>query len=79
VKEKVLAARRSGIRTVILPEANRKNLEDVPRALRRNMRFVFVRDVQEVFSAALVGAGSPRAMGTRKASRRRAAGTPGAS
>jgi ATP-dependent Lon protease len=79
VKEKVLAARRSGIRTVILPEANRKNLEDVPRALRRNMRFVFVRDVQEVFSAALVGAGSPRAMATRKASRRRAAGTPGAS
>ena len=78
VKEKVLAARRSGIRTVILPEANRKNLEDVPRALRRNMHFVFVRDVQEVFAAALLDAAAPTAVATRKAPRRRAAGTPSA-
>jgi len=78
VKEKVLAARRSGIRTVILPEANRKNLEDIPRALRRNMRFVFVRDVQEVFAAALLDAAAPRAVTARKASRRRAGGTPSA-
>jgi ATP-dependent Lon protease len=56
VKEKVLAARRSGIRTVILAEANRKNLEEVARSLRKNMRFVFVRDVREVFDAALLEA-----------------------
>ncbi len=54
VKEKVLAARRSGIREVILPEANRKNLEEIPRSLRRDMVFSFVRDVQEVFAHALL-------------------------
>ena len=54
IKEKVLAARRSGIRTMILPEANRKNLEDIPRALRRDIDFVFVTHVREVFAAALV-------------------------
>ena len=53
-REKVLAARRSGIRTVILAVANRKNLEEVARSLRKNMRFVFVRDVREVFDAALM-------------------------
>jgi ATP-dependent Lon protease len=58
IKEKVLAARRSGITTLILPEANRKNLDEIPRPLRRNLQFVFVRDVREVFAAALVeGAG----------------------
>jgi ATP-dependent Lon protease len=53
IKEKVLAARRSGIRTVIVPAVNRKNLEDIPSALRKDLKFVFVKDVQEVFAAAL--------------------------
>ena len=66
IKEKVLAARRSGIRTVIVPEANRKNLEEIPRALRRNMSFVFVRDVREVFAAALVDPAAPRPVIGRK-------------
>jgi len=55
IKEKVLAARRSGIRTVVLPETCRKNLEEIPRALRRELEFVFVGDVQAVFRAAFVG------------------------
>jgi ATP-dependent Lon protease len=54
IKEKVLAARRSGIKTLILPEANRKNLDEIPRPLRRNLHFVFVADVREVFAAALL-------------------------
>ncbi len=54
IKEKVLAARRSGIRTVILPEANRKNLDEVPRTLRRDVEFVFVQDVRDVFRHALL-------------------------
>jgi len=54
VKEKVLAARRSGIKTVILPYPNRKNLEEIPRSLRRDLKFLFVRHVEEVFAAALV-------------------------
>jgi len=54
IKEKLLAARRSGVRTVILPEANRKHLEELPRAARRDLGLVCVRDVREVFEAALV-------------------------
>src|SRR6266853_4525793 len=53
VKEKVLAARRASIDTVILPEANRKNLEEVPKLFRKGLRFVFVSDVTEVFEIAL--------------------------
>jgi ATP-dependent Lon protease len=53
VKEKVLAARRAKIDTVILPEANRKNLEEVPRLFRKGLHFVFVKDVNEVFAVAL--------------------------
>ena len=55
VKEKVLAARRAGIETVILPEANRKNLEDVPKLFRKGLKFVFVSDVTEVLEVALDG------------------------
>jgi ATP-dependent Lon protease len=54
VKEKVLAARRSGLKTVVLPHPNRKNLEEIPRVLRRDLTFVFARHVQEVFDAALL-------------------------
>jgi ATP-dependent Lon protease len=49
VKEKVLAARRSGITTILLPEANRKNLEEIPKSLRKDLTLVFVGDVREVF------------------------------
>ncbi|MCP3979547.1 MAG: endopeptidase La [bacterium] len=53
IKEKVLAARRSGIRNLVLPWPNRKNLEDIPRNLRRDIEFSFVRHVGEVFDAVL--------------------------
>ncbi len=53
VKEKVLAARRAKIDTVILPEANRKNLEEVPKLFRKGLKFCFVSDVTEVFAIAL--------------------------
>jgi ATP-dependent Lon protease len=53
VKEKVLAARRAGIRTVILPRHNANDLEDIPEVLRRDVRFVFVDTVGEVLDAAL--------------------------
>ena len=56
IKEKVLAARRSGISMIVLPEANRKNLEQIPRSLRRDLKFVFVKHVLEVFSIALADA-----------------------
>ena len=53
VKEKVLAAKRAGIKTVILPERNRKDLADLPRNAQRDMKFEFVRNVDKVLRVAL--------------------------
>jgi ATP-dependent Lon protease len=56
VKEKVLAARRAGVSTVILPERNRKDyVEDIPEEVKKELNVVFVRDVREVLDAALEG------------------------
>ncbi len=66
IKEKVLAARRSGTKTVILPEANRKNLEEIPKSIRKDLRFVLVRDVKDVFAQALLlPETAPRPSGSR--------------
>src|SRR5215475_12762515 len=54
IKEKVLAARRAKIDTVILPALNKRDLEDVNETIRKEMKFIFVDDVQSVFKAALV-------------------------
>src|SRR6266699_1272078 len=57
VKEKVLAAYRSGIRTVILPKKNELDLmEDLPKELREEMKFVYASDIKQVLNAALVPA-----------------------
>jgi ATP-dependent Lon protease len=58
VKEKVLAAKRAGINTVILPEKNSNDLEDVPEELRKEMNFVFVDTIDQVIKAALREKGS---------------------
>jgi ATP-dependent Lon protease len=55
VNEKVLAANRAGIHTVILPRRNEPDLEDLPKELREQMRFVPVDDAREVLAAALEG------------------------
>ena len=52
VKEKVLAAHRSGIRTVILPRENEKDLPDLPEKVAKEIDFVLVSDVDEVFARA---------------------------
>jgi ATP-dependent Lon protease len=54
IKEKALAARRSGVKTIILPEVNRKNFAEIPRALSRDLQAIFVKDVREVFAAAIL-------------------------
>jgi ATP-dependent Lon protease len=54
VKEKVLAAHRAGIKTVILPEENRKDLEDVPDKVKEDVAFEFVRHMDDVLAIALV-------------------------
>ena len=53
VKEKVLAAKRAGIKTVILPEKNKNDLEDVPEELRKEMNFIFVDTIDQVIAGAL--------------------------
>jgi len=53
IKEKVLAAHRSGLKTVILPYRNEADLEELPDEVRQTMNFVFVETVDEVLQAAL--------------------------
>jgi ATP-dependent Lon protease len=53
VKEKVLAAHRNGLRTVILPKRNQYDLDDIPEEIKKTMTFVLVDSVDEVLAAAL--------------------------
>ncbi|MGB8266164.1 MAG: endopeptidase La [Candidatus Velthaea sp.] len=53
VKEKVLGAKRAGIKKVILPLRNEIDIEDVPKEVRDTMEFVFVEELSEVFAQAL--------------------------
>jgi len=53
VKEKVLAAHRAGLRRVILPEQNRKDLIEIPRQIKNEMRFDFVKEMSEVLDLAV--------------------------
>jgi ATP-dependent Lon protease len=54
VKEKLLAARRAHIKTVILPEPNRRDLEDLPQEIANDLKFIFVENVRQVFREALL-------------------------
>ncbi len=53
IKEKVLAARRNGIKRVILPRANQKDLRDLPETVRKEMEFIFAERVSDVLSAVI--------------------------
>jgi ATP-dependent Lon protease len=53
VKEKVLAAARAGIKTVMLPSRNKKDLEDVPESAREKVRFIWLDRVDDAVAAAL--------------------------
>ncbi|MCE7916763.1 MAG: endopeptidase La, partial [Nitrosomonas sp. PRO5] len=53
IKEKILAAQRAGIRTVLLPARNRKDLHDVPEATRTAIQFVFLETADNAVQAAL--------------------------
>jgi len=54
LKEKVLAAHRAGLRTVVAPAENRSDIDDVPTKVRRQMRFVWVDDMDAVLTTALM-------------------------
>ncbi len=57
IKEKVLAASRAGLTTVILPKRNEGDLEDLPAAVREKITFVFAEEVDDVVRAALIPEG----------------------
>ncbi len=53
IKEKVLAARRAGIKRVILPQHNEKDLRDIPANIRDEMEFVLAAHVEDVLRVAI--------------------------
>ena len=53
IKEKMLAAHRAGLKTIILPKRNELDLEDVPDEIRKSLSFVFAESVNDVLKAAL--------------------------
>lgn len=53
IKEKVLAAHRAGVKTIILPERNQRDLTDVPDNVKKSLKFVFARQMDEVAQKAL--------------------------
>ncbi|MBX3293802.1 MAG: endopeptidase La [Acidobacteria bacterium] len=59
IKEKLLAARRAKIKTVILPEPNRRDLDDLPQEVRDDLNFIFVDNVVRVFETALMSSKTP--------------------
>jgi len=53
IKEKVLAAKRAGLKKVILPDRNRKDLEDVPANVKQDLEFHFIKRVDEIIEVAI--------------------------
>ncbi len=53
VKEKVIAAHRAGLKTIILPKENRKDLEEIPQEVTKDLRFVFAEHMDDVLRVAL--------------------------
>ena len=53
IKEKVLAAYRAGIKTIILPAWNRKDIEDIPANVQKSITFHFVSEMMDVVKLAL--------------------------
>ena len=56
VKEKVIAAHRAGIKKILLPEENKRDMPDVPQSVKDDVEFVFVHHMDEVLAQALVNA-----------------------
>jgi len=54
LKEKTLAARRAGIKTVIIPKRNSKDLDDIPKIVKKSINFVLADHMDEVLKAALI-------------------------
>ncbi|HBL36742.1 MAG TPA: endopeptidase La, partial [Firmicutes bacterium] len=58
LKEKVLAAHRTGLKTIIIPKENQKDLEEIPAQVARKLDFVLVETMDEVLKEALTATGA---------------------
>ncbi|MEC4675668.1 MAG: endopeptidase La [Nitrospirota bacterium] len=65
LKEKALAAKRMGIKKVIIPKRNRKDLEDLPKYIKKDMKFVLTDKMDQVLKHALINNGKKQASRTR--------------
>ena len=54
LKEKSLAAFRAGIKTILIPERNEKDLDEIPKPLRRKLRWVCAKNMSDVLKVALI-------------------------
>ena len=54
VKEKVLAASQFGIRQILLPEKNKRDMEEIPQSIRKKLEFIYVKNVDDVLAHALM-------------------------
>lgn len=54
VKEKVLAASQFGIRQILLPEKNKRDMEEIPQSVRKKLEFIYVKNVDDVLAHALM-------------------------
>jgi len=66
VKEKVTAAHRSGIKHIILPDHNKKDLEDIPNHIKKDLNFYFAKEIMDVIDVAIPGLNGKKKKTTRK-------------
>ncbi|MGH2538858.1 MAG: endopeptidase La [Candidatus Promineifilaceae bacterium] len=76
VREKALAARRAGIKSVILPKKNEADLQDIPKKLRQDVEILLVERMDEVLAVALRGEAPPKPRRRAKPASRPAAAVP---
>jgi ATP-dependent Lon protease len=74
LREKAMGALRAGIRTIIVPEKNRKDLSEIPANIKRKIKFVTVKDMDEVLPLAIPGMPQRKSVSIRKPAARRKAG-----
>jgi ATP-dependent Lon protease len=84
IKEKVLAAYRAGIKTILLPQWNRKDIEDIPANVQKSISFHFVKEMMEVVKLALEPLKerrgkkkAPNKKASRASAKKRTSGSPG--
>ncbi len=54
LKEKSLAAKRMGIKKIILPKRNKKDIDDIPKYIKKDMEFIFAETMDQVLKVALI-------------------------